>query len=93
MKMVEYKTINPYFTDVWNGDKTFEIRKDDRPDEKLEVGDLVWLREYDVGYPSSSYTGRSVLADVRYMIPAGKFEGLSDGYCAMGIYILQRKTE
>ena len=87
MKMIELKTINPYFTDVWNGDKPFEIRKDDRD---YILGDILWLREYAT---TTGYSGRSIIAEVSYIIPAGVFKGLVEGYCAMTIDILQRKTE
>jgi hypothetical protein len=91
MKMHELKTINPYFTDVWNGMKCFEIRKNDRG---FEVGDVLWLREFDPAcYMGGDYTRKSVLATVDYMLPENTFAGLSDGYCALGVSVIQRKAE
>jgi hypothetical protein len=83
MKMHELKTVNPYFTAVWDGKKLFEIRKDDR---KFESHDILWLREYF----DNNYTGRSVLCHVTYCM-SDLFIGLKKGYCAMGIEILQKR--
>jgi hypothetical protein len=88
MKIHELKTINPYFTDVWDANKEFEIRKDDR---NFELGDILWLREYDTG--ANTYSGRHILAEVSYILPAGEFEGLSEGYCAMQLFIIERKSK
>ena len=44
MKVHALKTIQPYYNDVWRGDKTFEVRYDDRG---FQVGDLLKLEEYD----------------------------------------------
>jgi hypothetical protein len=102
MKMHELKTVNPWFTDMWNGDKDFEIRKDDRDYEK---GDLVWSREYVpntmhdkendclVITGDDPYTGRSIIGHIKYILPAGVFEGLSPGYCALGVTILQKRED
>lgn len=38
------KLVQPYFNDVKNGIKTFEIRRNDR---NYKVGDILVLREYD----------------------------------------------
>lgn len=46
MKTHNLKTVNPYFSQVWDGDKTFEIRNNDMD---FQVGDDVILREYDSG--------------------------------------------
>ena len=88
MKMHELKTINPYFADTYHGNKLFEIRKDDRD---FCIGDILWLREYDAD--AKVYSGRSILCKVMYRLPATIFEGLSIGYCAMGIHILEVRCE
>jgi len=91
MKMHELKTINPYFSDVYDEKKPVEIRLDDRG---FEAEDMLWLREYIPAYAHhhAEYTGREMICLVTYMIPAGQFEGLSPGYCLMVIKILQRRT-
>jgi ASC-1-like (ASCH) protein len=40
----ELKLQQPYFDEVWNNRKTFEIRKNDRD---FKVSDTVILKEYD----------------------------------------------
>jgi ParB family transcriptional regulator, chromosome partitioning protein len=87
MKMHELKTIQPYFDEVWSGWKNFEIRKDDRG---FKERDILWLREFD---PKTKEYGREILAQVEYILPANTFAGLSSGYCAMSIDILQRKDK
>ena len=57
MKQHELK-INPvYFKEVKNGNKTFEVRKNDRD---FRQGDIVHLREWteELGYHGSSLTLR-----------------------------------
>lgn len=97
MKLHELKTINPHFTNVWDGKKDFEIRKNDRD---FKIGDLLWLREYTSCYDEENdclisgggYSGREILADVNnILITENTFEGLSLGYIAMGISILNRR--
>jgi len=80
------KTINPFFADTWNGEKSFEIRIDDRGFRK---GDLLLLMEF---IPSTEkFTGREILCRVNYVL-SDTFPGLAKGYCAMGLSIFA-KTE
>jgi len=100
MKTHELKTINPWFSDMWNGEKDFEVRKDDR---EFLKGDILWLREYipnalrDVANNcliltgGNPYTGRELLCHVKYILRAGVFVGLTPCYCCMGIEILQHR--
>lgn len=53
------KTLNPYFEKSWGGDKTFEVRVDDRD---FNVGDYILLYEYDP--ISGSPLGRGVIVHV-----------------------------
>lgn len=55
-----------FFEELWAGNKTFEIRKDDRG---FQRGDALLLREYDisVGEGDDCYTGREVEAQVVYI--------------------------
>lgn len=57
----ELKILPHFFTDVIKGEKTFEIRKNDRPFHK---GDLLALNEYDGQY----YTGNSCLVYIDYIL-------------------------
>ena len=51
-----------YFAEVMSGNKTFEIRNNDRD---FHEGDRLVLREYDIY--NDSYTGRALAARIGYM--------------------------
>ncbi len=57
----ELKIFTDYFADVIKGEKTFEIRKNDRPYKK---GDMLALNEYD----GQAYTGNSCLVYIDYIM-------------------------
>ena len=80
MKTHNKKLIHPYFDDVWNGRKTFEIRKNDCD---YQVGDLLILRQFD-----NQYEGAYVLTKIIYKID--NFVGIEQGYCVLGIKVLER---
>lgn len=74
----ELKVVPPFFDHLFDGTKTFEVRRDDRG---FEVGDLLWLREWD-GY----FTGRSMTRRVAFLFkwddgPLGKM--LAEGVVVM----------
>jgi hypothetical protein len=69
--------ITPFY-DVKNGDKTFEIRKNDRG---FDVDDLLVLQEYEP--IRKEYTGDIIAVKVTYVIQ-GEF-GLPEDVCVMGI--------
>lgn len=82
MSLHELKTWPEYFEYVWDGSKSFEVRKDDRGYEK---GDYLHLREWS---PSGErYTGREVVAKVDYVMDGheGAPFGLEHGYVVMAI--------
>lgn len=75
------KTWPEFFKVVKDGSKTFEIRKNDRPEEPYEVGDVLILQEYD---PESGYTGTDVIwLDVTYILDRQPF--LPEGYVCMAV--------
>ncbi len=83
------KTLPEYFEPVGRGDKTFEIRKDDRA---FKVGDTLILQEWK-SPPSSmlsigDYTGREIHVRVTYKMSGGKF-GLPEHMCIMGFKIFK----
>lgn len=83
MSITHELKINPkYFDDIVKGAKNFEIR---RNDQSYKTGDTLILREYT----GRSYTGCKVTAKVTYIL--GDFEGLKEGYVAMGIKVLKIK--
>ena len=57
----ELKILPQFFADVISGEKSFEIRKNDRPFHK---GDLLALNEFDGQY----YTGNSCLVYIDYIM-------------------------
>lgn len=74
----ELKCFLEYFQDVIDGKKTFEIRIHDRP---YQVGDLLALNEY---LPDTdSYTGRSCVVIIDYMLNDAKF--CKTGFVVLGI--------
>ena len=58
------KTTNPWFSQIWEGTKKFEVRTNDR---RFQVGDVLVLQEYD-NERSSPYTGRMVRGRVTAML-------------------------
>ncbi len=87
MKVHELKIVEPYFLSVFNGNKNFEIRKDDR---QFEIEDILLLKEWhnnDVDKKFSGFTGRFVFARVSYILRNVPDFGLKDGFCLMGIKV------
>lgn len=83
----ELKTDPMVFEALVNGDKTFEIRKNDRG---FEVGDVLELRETQytgadiaTGAPLV-YTGRSIAVVVDYILH-GPVYGLAEGWVIMSV--------
>lgn len=71
------------FRAVVEGQKPFELRKNDRG---FRAGDRLLLREY---VPADDvYTGRSALVEVISVLSGPAF-GLIDGFVAMGISIVR----
>ena len=77
------KTWIPYFEDIINGLKTFELRKNDRD---FSVGDILILEEYDK--ENDLRTGRTIEAKVIYILDGKRADfGIEKEYCLMGIDI------
>lgn len=73
----ELKTWPEYFQAVWDGQKTFEIRLDDRG---FQVGDELCLREYNPD--TQTYTDRRAYRYISYVMR--DFVGLAPGYVVLG---------
>ena len=72
------KTESPYFIMVMKGDKTFEVRKNDR---NFKVGQSITLMETMLG----EYTGRELAPkEISYILHGGQF-GIQEGYCVLGL--------
>ena len=76
----ELKVYPRFFEETIEGNKTFEIRKNNRD---FRVGDVLVLKEWD----GTKYTKREVKVAVRYILN-DEFAGLAAGYVAMGVQIL-----
>lgn len=61
MMIHELKCWQPYFDEVVRGKKTFEIRED----RNFEVGDKLFLREYDPA--TKVYSGKNHLVQITYI--------------------------
>lgn len=77
-KTHELKILPEYFQAVWNEEKTFELRKDDRD---YKVGDWVLLKEWD----GEKYTGSALILKINYILRNCEEYGLKDGYCILSI--------
>ena len=84
MKTHYKKLVQPFFDDVWDGKKMFELRKNDC---NYTVGDLIVLKEYDP--MNDTYSGREIEAFITYILQ--DYEGLEEGYCILGIVIWKTK--
>lgn len=72
----ELKIMPAFFQEVENGNKTFEVRRDDRA---YNVNDLLKLQEYN----GHSFTGRELTVRVTYILRDRNY--CKDGFCIMGI--------
>jgi Domain of unknown function (DUF3850) len=72
-----------YFGALLDGTKTFEVRRADRG---FEVGDVLWLCEWDTGDAGygSGYTGRELRRRVTFILEGGHF-GVQPGYCVLAL--------
>lgn len=81
MKTIDLKIMPEFFQAVKDGEKTFEVRKDDR---NFEVGDFVRLYEY---LPNiMTYTGRFVDVKISYILRDTRF--CKEGYCIFSFVII-----
>lgn len=91
MTIHELKTVYPYFSQVWYGDKNFEIRKNDR---NFKKGDRLILREYDKEKESKPYSGRCIFCKIDcILISENTFIGLSEDYLVMKITVIDKWEE
>ena len=72
------KTWPVYFQAVKSGDKTFEVRRNDRD---FKVEDVLLLQEWSP--VKKEYTGDEMTVRVTYILPGPGF-GIEAGYCVLG---------
>jgi len=78
MKIHRLKILPKYFKEVENGNKTFEIRKNDRG---FKVGEILQLLEYD----GKEYTGKVCTREITYILANAPKYGLKKGYVILAI--------
>lgn len=79
-KVHQIRLAKPYFDDVANGIKTFELRKNDRGYKK---GDILEMMEFADG----KNTGRMLKVLVTYILE--DYTGIEDGYCIMATKLMK----
>jgi hypothetical protein len=77
------KTVSPEFRKLLAGQKTHDIRKNDRC---FKTGDEILFEEWD--FDGQHYTGNQVLCRVGHVTYAGEW-GIPEGLCVMSIKIEQ----
>ena len=77
MKVHELKCRPPFFRALRRGEKTFEIRANDRD---YHAGDVLHLREHS---PSEGYTGAAMWFTATFLFD--HLPGLRYGYVAMSV--------
>lgn len=75
----ELKTWTEYYQAICSGEKTFELRLNDRDFKK---GDILILQEFDPF--KNELTDRWIEKQVSYILFGPKF-GLTEGYCIMSL--------
>lgn len=77
------KILPQYFKAVQSGEKTFEIRKNDRG---FKVGDTLLLKEYTSleEYGVATLTGQEITKEISYILEGGQY-GLVEGYCILAL--------
>ena len=79
--MHELKTLAPYWDAVERGDKTFEVRKNDRGFQRGDVLVLYRIGELgEVGWKSN----QSLERVVTYVLAGGQF-GIKPGHVVLGL--------
>jgi ASC-1-like (ASCH) protein len=76
--MHKLKTWPEYFEAVKRGDKTFEIRKNDR---NFQIGDKITLIEYNPAL--DRLTGDWLIVEITYILESQMF--VQEGYVCMSI--------
>lgn len=85
----ELKVWPAYFHKLEPGQKTFEVRRDDRGFQK---GDVLWLREWDPDhFPRPNYTRNAIFARIDYILTGGQF-GIEAGHVVMALTFIEDDT-
>lgn len=74
------KTWPEYYKAVASGEKTFEVRRNDRP---FKIGDKLLLQEYDP--KKEQYTGRELERSITYILNGDSKFGMFNDFVVMAI--------
>lgn len=72
------KLVEPHYTNVAYGEKTFEVRKNDRD---YRVGDYIEFRSYDP--ITQEYTGEAIIKRIRYLLDDPEY--VKEGFVILGL--------
>lgn len=88
----DLKTWTEYFSEVWDGKKTFEVRKNDRD---YKVGDYLALMEYmnedSLRIGHDVFTYRTIMCRIDYILNGGNF-GIEPEYIVMSITVTDKRN-
>ena len=79
MKYHKLKVWSEYMDDLLNGNKTFEVRFNDR---NYQIGDMLRLSEYD--NKNEIYLKRVLLVKITYILDNSIFDAVKDGFIIIG---------
>lgn len=88
----ELKTLPVFFKEILSGNKTAEMRRDDKCFQK---GDIVTLREYDPkkhALTDCCYTGQEILVEITHVLH-GEEWGIKDGYAMLSFKKISGEEE
>lgn len=80
MKEHIVKSETDYFSQLWRGQRAFEVRRNDRG---YAVGDIIVFQEYD--RVNGAYSDREERRRISFILPADTRLGLMPGYCVLGL--------
>jgi hypothetical protein len=78
------KTLTPFFEDIENGLKTFEVRINDR---NFKVGDRCILLQWNKAM--DCHEKGSIEVEITYILEGGQF-GIEEGYIVFGFKVIEK---
>lgn len=86
MQIHKLKTEERYFDAVERGEKTFEVRKNDRA---FQTGDMLVLiktdeKGYHITEPDNRFKDITIRRRITYLLQGGQF-GIEPQYCVLGL--------
>ncbi|MHB1086123.1 MAG: DUF3850 domain-containing protein [Minisyncoccota bacterium] len=81
------KTLARYYEAVERGEKTFEVRRNDRA---FQTGDILILEKMDnegryyETIPGHNFNAKSLRKRITYLLQGGQF-GIEPGFCVLGL--------